>query len=267
MKKLHNYLPSIWTNVYEDDPAPGAPPADPPKVADPPKADPPADPSFGQADVDRIVKGRLRKHEEELKKTLTEMNALRARADLTQEERHDWEKRVEQLNDTLLSKEEMAEKAAQKAREQHEQKVNDMGNEISLWKDRFTDSTIKRSLQDAAIQHKAFYPEQIVSILDRDTRLVEELIDGKPSGRLVPRVRFADVDKEGKPVTLELAPEKAIERMTEIGKYQNLFEGSGTGGLGRRSHPDGGKKQSLAQQAQSPKSWIEGRRDGSISLD
>jgi hypothetical protein len=194
------------------------------------------------------------------------MNALRARADLTQEERTDWERRVEQLNDTLLSKEEMAAKEAQKAKELHEQKIYDMNQEIGLWKERYTDSTIKRSLWDAAIQYKAFYPEQIVSILDRNTRLVEELFDGKPTGRLIPSVRFSDVDKEGKPLTIELAPEKAIQRMTEIGKYQNLFEGSGTGGIGRRSHPDGGKK-SLAQHAQSPQNWIQGRRDGSISLD
>jgi len=258
-------LPSHWLNVYEDDPPPaGAPPADAPP-ADPPPADPPK--SFGQDDVDRIVKSRLRKHEDELKKTVLEMQALQARADLTQEERTDWEKRVELLNNTLLSKEEMAAKEAKRAADEHQKKVNDISTEVDLWKKRYTDSTIQRSLQDAAIQHKAFYPGQLVSILDRDTRLVEELVEGKPTGKLTPRVRFEDVDSDGKPKTLDLTPLEAVKRMTEIGKYQNLFAGSGTGGVGGRSHPDGGQKQSLAQQAKDPKSWIEGRRDGSISLD
>lgn len=55
--------------------------------------------------------------------------------------------------------------------------------------------------------------------------------------------------------------------MTEIGKYQNLFEGKGTGGVGARSHADGGKKQNLTTLAKDPGSYIQGRRDGTVTLD
>jgi hypothetical protein len=224
--------------------------------------------TFGQKDVDRIVKHRLRKAEEEQKKLLGEMNALRARADLTKEERTDWEKRVEQLNNSLLSTEELAAKERKKAEEQHARVLQEKEEAVNLWKERYTHSTIQRSLTDAAIQHKSFYPEQIVQILDRNTRLVEELHDGKPTGRLVPKVTFEDVDKEGKPVTLTLSPLEAVKRMTEVGKYQNLFEGTGVGGVGGRNHPVGGKKDDLASLAKGDlKSYLQGRRDGTISLD
>jgi hypothetical protein len=265
----YNFTPNIWNTVHEGD----APPADAPPADAPPKADdaspadaPPADASaYTKADVERMIKHRLRQRDEEMKKTIGEMNALKARADLTREERSDFEARLEQLNNTLLTTEELAAKEKKRREEEFSQAINDRESEIEVWKKRYTTSTIKRSLTDAAVQHKAFYPEQVVNMLDRGTRLVEELVDGNPTGRLIPKIKFEDSDKEGKPVMLELSPVEAVKRMTEMSKYQNLFEGKGTGGVGGRNHPSG-DKQDLAAQAKNLDSYIKGRRDGSIQL-
>jgi hypothetical protein len=263
------FVPSYNITILEGEEAPpaDAPAAGAPPAADPPEADtPPAgDPRFTQADVDRMIKHRLRKADEEQKRVIGEMQALKARADLTREERTDFEKRLQQLNDTLLTTEELAAKERKRQEEQYTHQIQERDAEINRWQSLYTESTIQRSITDAAIQHKSFYPEQIVSILDRGTRLVEELVDGNPTGKLKPMVRFDDFDKEGKPVTLDLSPVEAVKRMTEMTKYQNLFEGKGTGGVGSRNHPDG-TKQDLAAQAKNIDSYIKGRREGSINL-
>lgn len=270
---MNRKLSSIWINVYEgEQPPAGAPPADPPPAAGaPPAADPPKGPDnvkvFSQEDLDRIVRSRLKKQEEAQKRLVGEVNALKAKADLTSEERTEWETRLEQLSNSLLSEKELAAKEAKRLQDEHTKTLSDKDAEIEKWQTRFTTSTITRSLTDAAVEHKAFHPEQIVSLLDRKTRLVEELADGKPTGRLVPRVRFESIDDKGKPAMLDISPSEAVKLMTEIGKYQNLFEGKGTGGLGTRSHADGGKKQNLASMAKDPASYIKGRRDGTIQLD
>jgi len=269
---LSKLMPYIWLNVYaDDDPPPaGDPPAgDPsPPAGDPPKGDGPDEVKvFSQKDVDRIVQSRLKKTTDEQKKLIGEINALKAKSDLTTEERKEWEERLETLNNSLLSEQELRAKELKRKEQEFTNVISEKDSEISKWQTMFTTSTITRALTDAAVEHKAFHPEQIVSLLDRKTRLVEDLHDGKPTGRLVPKVRFEDTDDKGKPVTLDISPSEAIKRMTEIGKYQNLFEGKGTGGVGQRNHADGGKKPALALQAKDPAAYIKGRRDGSITLD
>ncbi len=41
-----------------------------------------------------------------------------------------------------------------------------------LWQRRYTDSTIERALQDAAIGHEAFGPSQIIALLKPQTKMV-----------------------------------------------------------------------------------------------
>ncbi|KKK45456.1 hypothetical protein LCGC14_3165440, partial [marine sediment metagenome] len=134
------------------------------------------------------------------------------------------------------------------------------------WKKLFTNSTIERSITDAAASSNAFSPRQIVAILGRDTQLVEVLdSEGKPTGSLEPKVRFSDKDKEGKPVTLELSPDEAVKRMREMDEYLNLFRGDGAGGAGLRSQP-GGKKPDLKNLAQDPVAWRKARKEGTVNF-
>lgn len=281
MKKKQKFFPTIWSNVYEDDisldaaaiaaaadakvAADAKAAADAKTVADAKAAGDVK--AFSQQDVDRIVQSRLRKQEEAQKNLVGEINALKAKSDLTQEERTDWETRLEQLNNTLLSEQQLSEKEAKRRSDENTSVLTAKDQEIDKWKGMFTSSTVMRSLTDAAVEHKAFHPEQIVSMLDRKTRLVEELVDGKPTGNLVPLVRFESIDEKGKPAMLDISPSEAVKLMTEIGKYGNLFEGKGTGGIGTRSHAEGGKKQDLAAQTKDIGAYLKGRRDGTITLD
>lgn len=257
-----HYYANIWSTVHEGDdpPPPAAPPAAPPK----PPAAPPTK-TFSQEDMDRAIQIRLRQTAEKHKELVGELSALRAKADLTAEERADFDGRIEQLNNTLLSTEELSAKEKKRISEDHTRVLSEKDAEIAKWQGLFTGSTIKRSITDAAIQHKAFHPEQLVNILDRDTRLIEELQDGRPTGKLVPAVKFKNVDGNGKAVVLDISPLEAVKLMTEMHQHQNLFQGRGTGGVGGNSHPDPAK-QDAASKAKDVAAYVKGRRDGTITL-
>ncbi len=256
-------LYTIWSTLYEGDG--GEPPTDPP--ADPPTdplADPPSDGKFTQDQVNTMMAEDRRKHKKGTQAALEELEALKARANLTAKERTDLEGRIKTLNEQLLTKEELATQATTKMQTDFENQISGLTTERDDWKIRFTDANIIRSLTDAAVINNSFNPEQVVAILRQNTQLAEELdTDGKPTGNFVPEVSFADKDKDGKPVTLKLSPADAVKRMSEMDQYLNLFKGDGTGGLGGTTRP-GGKTPDIAELAKDPEKYRKARADGKI---
>jgi len=250
--------------------ATGAPPAAtgaPPAATGTPPADgtPPAS-GFSQEDVNRMLADDRRKHQEQTKKALAEAEALKSKARLTQEERNELDKRLQILQDELLTKEELAKKEQDRLRKTHESQVSELTNSRDVWKDRFTDAAIRRSITDAAAKHEAFSVTQIVALLQPNTRLVEELdAEGKITGNLAPKVRFDDTDKDGKPVTLELTPVEAVKRMREMDEHLNLFRGKGVGGLGENNQSNK-TKMDLKELAKDPEAYRKARAEGRIKF-
>ena len=188
---------------------------------------------FTQDQVDKIIAERLDRQKKQYSTAISELEALKAKSQLTAKERKDLEERIETMRSELLTKEEIAEQEKTKIQRKYKEDVDRLGSERDSWLKRYTDSTIIRSITDAAMSNEAFSPEQIVALLQNKTSLVEALdSEGKPSGELIPKVKFTDADKDGKPVTLDLTVGEAVKRMTEIGRYFNLFKGKGTGGAG-----------------------------------
>lgn len=169
-----------------------------------------------------------------------ELNALKAKTTLTGEERTEMETRIEQLSTDLMTKEEVATQNATKATQKYETDLKTIGDDRDHWKKEYTESTIYRSITDAAVANKAINPAQLVSILRDKASLVDVLdSEGRPTGNLETRVKFEDT-KDGQVVQLELTAADAMKRMTEQDSYLNLFQSSGTGGTGGNN--SGGKK-------------------------
>lgn len=264
-------IANTWYNVFEnegDNVDAGTPPSDvntettgtDTKVEDA-KQTPK---SFTQEEVNKILAQEKRKHQGVTQKALQEVEALRKKSSLTEKERHELDERVDQLKTSLLTEQEKAKRNADKLRQQHRERVLGLEAERDTWKTRYTDSTIERSLTDAAATNNAFNPKQIVAILGRNTRLVEELDgEGTPTGQLVPKVSFQDKNKEGKNVVLDLSPDEAIKRMKEIPEYLNLFKVEGTGGAGLRSQPSG-KKLDVRELAKDPVAYRKAKAEGLI---
>jgi len=219
-----------------------------------------------QAEINRILATEKKKHQRTVQKAVDEANALRSKAQLTATERQELDSRLEMISNEMRTKDEQAKRAAKKQKEAHQLAIDSLTAERDTWSQRYTESTIERSLTDAAAASNAFSPKQIVAILGRTTQLVEVLDDeGQPTGQLSPKVKYQAKDKEGKPVTLDLSPEDAVKRMKDEDEYLNLFRGEGSGGAGLRSQP-GGKKPDLKNLAADPVAYRKARKAGEINF-
>jgi len=219
-----------------------------------------------QKHINTLLAAEKNKHRSLVQKASDEAKAMAAKAQLTSQQSQELDSRLDQIQNEMRTKEEQAKRAAEKLQNAHKEAINSVTTERDTWRSRFTESTIERSLTDAAAENNAFSPRQIVAILGRDTQLVEVLDDdGKPTGQLSPKVKYRTKDKEGKPVTLDLSPVDAIKRMKDEDEYLNLFRGEGAGGTGMRSQP-GGKKPDVSNLAKDPVAWRKARKAGEVTF-
>lgn len=230
-----------------------------------------ADKTFTQDQVNKFLAEEKRKGQVSTQKALSELEALKKRSNLNSEERKELDGRIEQLQNAILTKDELAKKEKDKVSTEHKTKIDEMTTDRDMWKGKYTGSTINRDITDASVDNNAFSPKQIVALLRPDTQLVEDLdAEGKPTGELVPKVTFKTKDDDDKPVTLTLTIPEAVKRMSEMDEYGNLFHTDGTGGIGSRSKPGkgGSDKDDAAELAKTdPVKYRQLRKEGKITVE
>jgi hypothetical protein len=256
-----------WNTVFNaGDTDPVDPPADDAPPADAPPADPGKGKTFTQEQMNAILAEDRRKHKTQQQKTLDELNALKAQTDIGGANAAEYEAKLEELQNSLLTNEQLAKREKDKMDKRHEKELGELKENYDKLNKKYTSETIIRAITDASVTNKAFSPEQIVAILGPNTRLAEVLDDsGEKTGLVTPKIKFDDADKDGKPVTLDLTPDEAIKRMKEIDKFANLFQGEGVSGLGGSTR-SGGTKQSAAEVARNPAEYIKARKEGKLDL-
>lgn len=187
-----------------------------------------------QSKVNAILAEEKRKYQEQQRKMAQELENLKNSASLTAKEKEDLQARLDELNNSLLTKEELAKQERDKQEKKYQTDLTKVTQEMSTWRDRYTNESIVRSITDAASANDAWSTEPIVALLRPNTKLVEEKDDdGKPTGNLIPRVKFQGEDKEGKQVTLDLTVPEAVKQMKDLpNRYGNLFKSAASGGLG-----------------------------------
>jgi hypothetical protein len=189
--------------------------------------------TFTQEQVNAIMKKEKETYQKQKKTLMQQLEDIKANKNLSDQEKTDLETQIEDLRKQTMTTEELAKEDKTKTLKAHKKEVDKITEESNLWKQRYTTSTIERSIVDASIESKAFHPEQIVALLTPKTRLVEELDEsGKSTGQLIPKVEFETVDEDDKPVKLDLSPAEAVKKMTEEDKYANLFKSDRTSGFG-----------------------------------
>ena len=239
----------------------GGPPAGDPPAGDPPAAGNDDFTPAQQAKVDKMIAEQSNK----AKRTMAELDAIKARNDLTAGQRKDLEQRFETVQKELMTKEELFDRDRKKSEKQHGQLVETLTSERDSWQDRYTESKVMRAISDASSMNKAFDNDTIVAILRPKTELIESLNEeGVGTGEFTEKVKFLDPEgKDGKPAELLLSASEAVKRMTELPKYQYLFEGKGTGGLGGNKAA-GGTQTNIGHLAKDPKAYREARKAGRI---
>lgn len=214
-----------------------------------------------QEHMNKILAEERRKHQTQVKKAVDELQALKKRSDLTSQERTDLEKRLENLQNEYLTKEEMAKRELDKIKKDREVEITTLKTEKETWQKKFTESTIMRNIVDAAVSNNAFHPDQIAAILRPNTRL-DEVVDehGKATGDYVVKVKLPDVDAAGKPVTLDLTIAEAVKQMKTMEKHFNLFKNEGVGGFGGMSRQGVAPGDAAALALKDPQAYLKARR-------
>lgn len=186
--------------------------------------------SFTQEELNKILAIERKKTQDQTKKTIGELEALKQSKNLTEAEKKSLETKIEELNAQVTTKEELAKREKDKLTSQHQKEKDALTSERDTWRQRYTNETIDRSIIDAASAAGAISHEQIVALVKPITAL-KETEEG--SGIYAPRVKMVDTDKSGKPVTLDLTVSEAVKRMKDTPeKYGNLFKDTAAGGLG-----------------------------------
>jgi hypothetical protein len=191
------------------------------------------EPMVSQSKLNSLLAAEKRKYEEPAKKALAELEQIKQTANMTAQEKQALEERMESLRNEFLTKEELAKKEKATLEKKYQTDLEGEKAASQAWKERYTASTIERSIADAANQHKAFSSLQIEAILKPLTKL-EEIVDetGKPTGSFKPVVTFTDATDKGESMLYKLSPSEAVKRMSEKEEFFNLFKSEATGGVG-----------------------------------
>lgn len=224
-----------------------------------------ANKTFTQEELNNILSKERRAYEDKTKQTITQLEELKKGKSLSDDDKNKLTKRIESLNDELLTKEQLATKERDKLRKSHEEEKTKIVTERDTWQQRYRTAEISRAISDAATKEDAFDSAQIAALLVPNASLVEELDnEGTVTGNYVPKVKFKDVDKDGKPVTLDLTIPEAVKRMKETPeKFGNLFKSTANGGLGM--NPGVANKTQGDLKNMNPAQWREYRKKSGLA--
>jgi hypothetical protein len=203
----------------------------------------PPEKTFRQADVDRIVKDRLKNERIEKEKLISDLTKLRDQASLTTQDRDELSQRIESMEASLRTKEENFEIEKKRAAEKYTRDLDKASQEAKGWQERFTKSTIRRSLTDAAVATNAEDTDQIVMMFSGNTRLEEERDSaGKLTGDFIAMMKVQGIDVETKkPTMLDLPVREAMQHLRDNGLHKNLFKHGAVAGTGQEGGGNSGK--------------------------
>lgn len=193
---------------------------------------------YTQEEVNRMIandKKRIREENSRLLKQLEQIN----QSGLTPEARQELEETIERLQNEGKTKEQLANETLSKKEKQWKEQLDKTSEAATGWKSKYSTYRSKTEVLSCASnasllgEHTAYNPEQIYTILKDMIHYVEEKnADGEPTGELIPRVKFPDVDKDNKPTVLDLTIPEAVKRMSDMEIHSNLFKSGATSGLG-----------------------------------
>ena len=217
--------------------------------------------TYTQAEFDKHMAGLRRKYETQHESLSSEIEKLKSRSNLTDQERSELESRLEQLKEESLTKEQQLSKELKKTQKEWETKYTSLETNHNTLLSRYQNETITRAITDAAIENDAFSPEQLVAILREHTQLVEELNESKePTGVLKAMTLFTGQDEDGKEIKEKLPVKEAIKRMkSKPEKYGNLFKSEMVDGLNMFT---GGKSNEVDMTKMSMEKYMELRKKG-----
>lgn len=233
-------------------------------AADKTAADKAAQKLLTQDEVNAIVAKERRESEAKTASHIKELETLKKSQSMSEKDRQQLQARIDEMQNSLLTKEQLAAKERERLETQHKQSQESLKAERDVWQNRFHKSTINTAIVSEASRAEAFDPEGLIALLAPDTRLVEETdSDGKGTDNFVPKIKFKDTDSEGKPVALDLTVPETIKRMKEVPRFAYLFKSTAVGGLGAAAPVNSGGRPDVSKM--SPAQYREHRKKNGLA--
>ncbi len=260
------FLHADWQPAYETTPPEGDPPPGDPPPGDPLPGDPPKEgKTFTQEQVDEMLSGS----KQNAKSALTELEALKTKVNLTQEERSNLNNTVEKLQNQLMTKEEQAKKALNKKSVEYQEQLEAATKSSDAWRSRYEEQAINTAIVKGCTQPglEVFNADQIMSMLRPHTSIVEKTDKaGDRTGEFEVFVALKDVNDKKEEITLQLTPTDAVKHLFDKEEFANLFKGNGVGGLGMINANKGKDLDAKAIASGSHAEYVALRKSGDLKI-
>ena len=200
---------------------------------------------FTQDELNTILKKEKEKARVDREKTIQDLEKLQQSVQMTEQQKQQMEQQIESLRSQNMTAEEQARRAKEKLENDYKSQLATTQAEKDQWANDYQNLKIGYEIATAAQQNGVLDNSVrfVEALLRPQTRLVPDLgDDGKPTGGHTAKVRFQDVDKNGKPVVVDYTIPEAVKRMKEKpDEYGNLFRATTAGGAGASSGTPGKK--------------------------
>lgn len=237
---LFKFVQTVYENETSNSESNVTPPNSNPESGDPNKPNEGGGDgkrTYTDVEVQKLIENERKRNADQTRTTIQSLETLRQNQQLSEQEKAKLSQQIEELNRSLLSKEELAKRERDRLVNEHNNKLDTVSKERDTWKTRFEESQITRAIIDAAIKGDAFNANLIVPLLKPNATLVEDQTDGQPNGSFAVKVAMT-VHENGVSKTLTFTPEEAIKMMKDKpDEYGNLFKGNLNGGVGGGASP------------------------------
>jgi hypothetical protein len=205
---------------------------EPAKLADPAKPEPTKD-VVTKDQVEKLLAEERKKADAKVKSVLADkekvLNDLLATQNLTEQQRTEYETKLDEVQKQLHSEKELLLKEKQKLEETLNIRIKEAEKVANEWQGRFAESSINRELQAAAVAGEAVNPKVLVALLKPNAKVVEA--DG-----VFKTVVEVESVVDGKTVTTQVSPEEAVKQMkAKPEEYGSLFKSGSVPGTGKNS--------------------------------
>lgn len=199
-------------------------------------------PAFTQKQVNKMLAEDRRKHEDRIKQAVEQLETAKKAKGLSDKERTEMQSKIEDLNNSLMTKEQLAKKELEKKDKEYKQQLDTVDQEKIFWQSEYSKETAKNQILSSVQEYKGVRSEQFVELLMPKTRLVELVgDDGKGLKKFVHKIKYLTKNDKNEEVELDLTIPETIKRMKEEPeRFGNLFESGFQGGLGGGGSNGGG---------------------------
>ncbi len=191
--------------------------------------------TFTPEQVDELLKSEKTKFQTERTKMVQQLEEIQETSTLNEQQRKELEDQVTALREASMTTDERAKAALDRKEQEYSKKLVNTEGERNEWKNKYTKTRINNALLSAANSNelKPFNSGDIVNALGNNTFLKERVDDlGKKTGDFKVLVKFDDIDKEGKTVSVEMDPGQVVAKMSKMTRWSHLFQSNKTPGSG-----------------------------------